>query len=191
MIRRQLLTALIVLIVLSVICGVIYPLVVTGVAQVALGGLANGSLIQKGGKTYGSKLIGQPFSDPKYFWGRLSATSPSPYNAAASSGSNYGPLNPALLEAVDGRIKALKAYDPDNSLPIPVDLVTYSGSGLDPDISQAAAIFQSHRVAKYRGLSDNQVREMIDRVTEGRQLGILGEPAVNVLKLNLALDGMQ
>ena len=142
----------------------------------------------KDGNSIGSELIGQPFSDPRYFWGRLSATAPFPYNAAASSGSNYGPLNPALTEAIQARIDALKAVDPDNNQPIPVDLVTSSASGLDPDISVAAALYQVPRVARYRGLSEEQVPCLVDRFTEGRQFGILGEPRVNVLKLNLALD---
>jgi K+-transporting ATPase ATPase C chain len=173
-----------------VITGIIYPLLVTGIAQLVFSHQANGSLIVKDGKKYGSELIGQEFSHPKYFWGRLSATSPSPYNAASSSGSNYGPLNPALAQAVEDRIMALKSYDPDNTLPIPVDLVTYSGSGLDPHISLAAAMYQSHRVAKYRGTTEDKILLLINRATEGRQLGILGEPRVNVLLLNLALDNI-
>jgi K+-transporting ATPase ATPase C chain len=152
---------------------------------------ANGSLIKQNGESIGSELIGQPFSDPKYFWGRLSATASSPYNAAASSGSNYGPLNPALTEAIQKRIDALKAVDPGNAQPIPVDLVTSSASGLDPDISIAAALYQVPRVARYRGLTEQQVHSLVDRFTEGRQFGILGEPRVNVLKLNLALDELK
>jgi potassium-transporting ATPase KdpC subunit len=136
-------------------------------------------------------LIGQQFDDPKYFWGRLSATSPSPYNASASSGSNYGPLNPALQEAVAARIKALKSYDPGNSLPVPVDLVTYSASGLDPHISLAAATYQLHRVARYRNVAVEKILAQVRGATEDRQLGILGEPRVNVLLLNLALDDMR
>ena len=176
--------------VFTVITGIIYPLLVTGIAQLVFNNQANGSLIDKDGKKYGSELIGQEFRDPEYFWGRLSATSPSPYNASASSGSNYGPLNPALAQAVEDRIKALKSYDPDNALPIPVDLVTDSGSGLDPHISLAAAIYQSHRVAKYRGTTEDKILPLINWATEGRQLGILGEPSVNVLLLNLALDNI-
>lgn len=172
----------------TVLCGVVYPLFITGIAQLIFRDQANGSLIVKEGKYLGSRLIGQPFSDPKYFWGRLSATAPVPYNAAASSGSNYGPLNPALKEAVQTRIASLRSYDPQNELPIPVDLVTYSASGLDPHISPAAALYQVHRVAKYRGLSEKEIMDLINRYTEGRQLGFLGEPRVNVLLLNLALD---
>jgi K+-transporting ATPase ATPase C chain len=165
--------------------------VVTGIAQAFFHHQANGSLIEKDGRNIGSGLIGQPFSDPKYFWGRLSATSPFPYNAAASSGSNYGPTNPALVDAVQARIDALKAVDPANNQPIPVDLVTSSASGLDPDISLAAANYQVARVARYRGLPEEQVKAFVDRFTRGRQFGILGEPRVNVLQLNLALDSSQ
>jgi K+-transporting ATPase ATPase C chain len=185
---RQLKIAVIFLGVFTVITGIIYPLFVTGVAHAFFHHQANGSLIETGGNVTGSELIGQPFSDPKYFWGRLSATEPFPYNAAASSGSNYGPSNPALLAAVEARIAALKAVDPDNDLPIPVDLVTASGSGLDPDISVAAADYQIARVARYRNLSVEQVQALVNQYTEGRQFGILGEPRVNVLELNLALD---
>jgi K+-transporting ATPase ATPase C chain len=185
---RQLKIALIFLGIFTVITGIIYPLFVTGIAQAFFHRQANGSLIEKNGAGVGSELIGQPFSDPKYFWGRLSATAPFPYNAAASSGSNYGPSNPALRDAVQARIDALKAVDPDNNEPIPVDLVTFSASGLDPDISVAAANYQVTRVARYRGLSEEQVKELVSKFTEGRQFGILGEPRVNVLKLNLALD---
>ncbi len=185
---RQLRTAVIMLGIFTVITGIIYPLFITGVAQAFFHRQANGSLLEKDGGTIGSELIGQPFSDPAYFWGRLSATAPFPYNAAASSGSNYGPSNPALREAVQARIDALKAVDPDNSAPVPVDLVTASASGLDPDISVAAAEYQVARVARYRGLSQAQVRGLVSQFTEGRQFGFLGEPRVNVLKLNLALD---
>lgn len=186
--RRQLRIALIFLGLFTVITGIIYPLVVTGIAQALFHHQANGSLIEENGKSLGSELIGQPFSDPKYFWGRLSATAPFPYNAAASSGSNYGPTNPALREAVQARIDALKAVDPGNNKPIPVDLVTYSASGLDPHISIAAANYQVPRVARYRGLSEEQVYTLLNHFTEGRQFGMLGEPRVNVLQLNLALD---
>jgi K+-transporting ATPase ATPase C chain len=185
---RQLKIALIFLGVFTVITGIIYPLFVTGLAQAFFRHQANGSLIETDGNVTGSELIGQPFSDPKYFWGRLSATEPFPYNAAASSGSNYGPSSPALLAAVEARIAALKAVDPDNDLPIPVDLVTASGSGLDPDISVAAADYQVARVARYRNLSVEQVQGLVNQYTEGRQFGIFGEPRVNVLKLNMALD---
>jgi K+-transporting ATPase ATPase C chain len=176
---------------LAVITGVIYPYAITGVAQVVFPAQANGSLIYRNGQPVGSALIGQPFDDPKYFWGRLSATGPFPYNAAASSGSNYGPLSSALSDAVKARIDALKAADPTNSQPIPVDLVTASGSGLDPHISPAAALYQAPRVARARGLSEDQVQALVTQFTEGRQFGILGEPRVNVLKLNLALDEMK
>lgn len=192
----QLRPALRMLLVMTVITGLIYPLVVTGIAQALFPHQANGSLIVINGKTYGSALIGQQFDDPKYFWGRLSATGDFPYNAfnaqtlTASSGSNYGPLNPALRAAVQARIDALKAADPGNVLPIPVDLVTASGSGLDPHISIAAATYQIHRVAASRGMSEEQVKSFVDTYTEGRQFGFLGEPRVNVLELNLALDGL-
>jgi K+-transporting ATPase KdpC subunit len=185
MMRRQLRYAIGFVVLFTVLTGVIYPLTVTGLAQALFRDRANGSLISDNGEVVGSELIGQPFSDPRYFWGRLSATE---YDAAASSGSNYGPTNPALLEAIQARIDALRAVDPDNEEPIPVDLVTASGSGLDPHISIAAAQYQVSRVARYRGLSEDEVSALVDRFTEGRQFGILGEPRVNVLKLNLALD---
>ena len=184
----QFLPALRMLVVLSVLTGIIYPYLVTGIAQLAFPGAANGSLIQADGKALGSSLIGQPFDDPKYFWSRPSATSPMPYNAGASSGSNQGPRNPALSDAVKDRIKALADADPDNKMPVPVDLVTASGSGLDPDISVAAALYQVHRVAKARGIAEDKVRALVDASTRGRTFGILGEPRVNVLELNLALD---
>jgi potassium-transporting ATPase KdpC subunit len=177
--------------VLTLLTGVLYPLVVTGIAQVAFPGAANGSLIVADGKTVGSSLIGQPFDDPKYFWSRPSATSPYPYNGAASSGSNQGPRNPALEDAVKNRIKAVRDADPGNSATVPVDLVTASGSGLDPHISVAAADFQVARVAKARGLSADAVRALIGQSTEGRTLGVLGEPRVNVLALNRGLDRAQ
>jgi K+-transporting ATPase ATPase C chain len=188
---RQLRIVLVFLGIFTVITGVIYPLFVTGMAQALFHHQANGSLIEKNGKSVGSELIGQPFSDPKYFWGRLSATAPFSYNAAASSGSNYGPSNPALREAIQARIDALKAVDPDNNQPIPVDLVTFSASGLDPHISIAAANYQVPRVARYRGLGEGQVYTLVNRFTEGRQFGILGEPRVNVLELNMALDAIK
>jgi K+-transporting ATPase ATPase C chain len=186
--RRQLRIAVIVLGLFTVLTGIVYPLVVTGLAQALFHHQANGSLIGANGTNIGSELIGQPFSDPKYFWGRLSATGPFPYNSASSSGSNYAPTNPALQEAIQARIGALRAVDPDNGDPVPVDLVTYSASGLDPHISVAAANYQVPRVARYRGLSEAQVYALVNRFTEGRQFAILGEPRVNVLQLNLALD---
>ena len=180
--------AIILLILFTVVTGLIYPAVVTGIAQLAMPGKANGSLIESGGKAVGSALIGQPFSDPKYFWSRPSATSPYPYNASASSGSNLGPTNPALIDAVTARIKALHDADPGNAAPVPVDLVTASASGLDPDISPAAAEYQVARVAKARGIDPAKLRELVEQATDGRQFGFLGEPVVNVLRLNLALD---
>jgi K+-transporting ATPase ATPase C chain len=186
---RQLRSAVIFLAIFTIITGVIYPLIVTGIAQVAFHHQANGSLIEsKDGKYIGSELIGQPFDDPGYFWARPSATAPFPYNAASSSGSNYGPLNPVLLDGIQKRIRALKAADPDNTRPVPVDLVTYSASGLDPHISIAAARYQVPRVARQRGLSETQVLALVTSFAQGRQLGILGEPRVNVLLLNHALD---
>jgi K+-transporting ATPase ATPase C chain len=173
---------------LTLITGIAYPLLVTGISQAAFHGKANGSLIERDGKAVGSTLIGQPFSDPKHFWSRASATSPYPYNASASSGSNQGPLNPALADAVTGRIKALRDADPGNTAPVPIDLVTASASGLDPHISPAAAEYQVERVAKARNLDSRKVRELVAQFTEGRQLGFLGEARVNVLELNLALD---
>ena len=188
--RAQLKTAIVLLALLTLMTGVIYPLVVTVIAQVAFPAQANGSLIVKDGKAIGSELIGQPFDDPKYFWGRLSATGPFPYNAAASAGSNYGPTNPVLIEMVQGRITALQAADPNNTRSIPVDLVTASGSGLDPHISPAAAEYQVARVARSRGLDESVVRQLVAQYTQGRDLGVLGEPRTNVLELNLALDEM-
>jgi potassium-transporting ATPase KdpC subunit len=176
------------LLVLTALTGIIYPLVVTGIAQVLFPKQANGTLIEKNGKVVGSELIGQPFSDPRCFWSRPSATGPVPYNAGASTGSNLGPTNPALEEAVKGRIAALKAADPDNTAPIPVDLVTASASGLDPHISPAAGEYQVSRVARLRDLPPKEVRRLVAAHTKGRQFGVLGEPRVNVLTLNLALD---
>lgn len=187
----QLRPAIVSFLVLTVLTGLLYPLVVTAVAQVAFPSQANGSLVMKDGKAVGSTLIGQPFEDPKYFWGRLSATSPFPYNAAASSGSNLGPTNKALTDKVQARIDALRQADPGNNAPIPVDLVTSSGSGLDPDISVAAADYQISRVARARGLSADAVRRLVAQYTQGRWLGIVGEPRVNVLQLNMALDAQE
>ena len=186
----QLKPALVVLVLLTLVTGVVYPLVVTGIAQAVFPSQANGSLILRDGKPVGSSLIGQPFDDPKYFWGRLSATAPFAYNAGASSGSNLGPINPALHAAAKGRIDALREADPGNQAPIPVDLVTASGSGLDPHISPAAAFYQVPRVARARHLDEERVRELVHTHIRHRQLGLLGEPRVNVLRLNLALDGM-
>jgi K+-transporting ATPase ATPase C chain len=188
MFLKNLRIAIITLGLFTVLTGLLYPLLVTGIAQLIFPGRANGSLIQKGGKLLGSELIGQPFRDPKYFWSRPSATTPYAYDAAASSGSNYGPLNPALLDSVKKRVQNLKTADPQNSLPIPVDLVTSSGSGLDPHISIAAAQYQISRVARARGMSQEKVRSLVSQYSQGRQLGFLGEPRVNVLELNLALD---
>jgi K+-transporting ATPase ATPase C chain len=177
------------LLVMTIVVGVIYPGLVTGVAQVLFPHAANGSVIEKDNKPLGSELIGQAFTDPKYFWSRPSATSPFPNNPSASGASNLGPTNSALTDAVKQRIDALHAADPDNTAPVPVDLVTASGSGVDPHISPAAAQYQLARVARMRGMDVTQVAKFVDQATEGRQLGVLGEPRVNVLKLNLLLDG--
>lgn len=185
--RSEIRPAVLMLVVLTLVTGVFYPLLVTGLAQLVFPRQANGSLIVEEGKVVGSSWIGQPFSDPKYFWSRLSATSPA-YNAAASSGSNLGPLNPALLDAVRARIDSLRAADPDAPLPVPVDLVTASGSGLDPHISVAAAQYQVARVARARGMTPADVSGLVAAHTTGRFLGVIGEPVVNVLELNLALD---
>ena len=190
MIFSNLKPALMMIILMTVLLGGVYPAVITGIAAVLLPWQANGSLIEKDGKTVGSALIGQPFSDPGHFWSRPSATGPFPYNAAASSGSNQGPLNPALTDAVTARIKALRDADPGNTASVPADLVTASGSGLDPHISPAAAEYQVARVAKARNLDPAQVRALVDEFTEGRQLGFLGEPRVNVLRLNIQLDSV-
>lgn len=187
---RQLRAAAVVLALMTILTGVLYPLAVTGVAQAVFPHQANGSVIQRSGQDVGSRLIGQSFDDPRYFWGRLSATSP-PYNAASSSGSNYGPRNPALAHAARQRLSALRAADPENAAPVPVDLLTSSASGLDPDISVAAALYQAARVARVRGLDAAKVRSLLMRRAEGRQLGVLGERRVNVLELNLALDSLQ
>ena len=183
--------AVVLLAVLTVVTGILYPLAVTALAQVVFPDQANGSLIRQGDRVVGSALIGQPFDDPSYFWGRPSATAPVAYNAAASAGSNLGPSNPALVAAVQARVAALHAVDPANTQPVPVDLVTASASGLDPHISVAAANYQVSRVAGARGMTDEAVRTLVEQATEGRQLGFLGEPRVNVLKLNLALDAVE
>ena len=177
--------------VLTLLFGLVYPFAFTGLAQILFSKQANGSLIYRDGKPIGSHLIGQPFDEPKYFWSRLSATSPMPYNAAASSGSNLGPTNPALMKAVQDRIEALHKADPANKEPIPVDLVTASGSGLDPHITPAGALYQAARVARVRGMTEAAVRVLVQRHTEGRFLGLIGEPTVNVLELNLDLDGVK
>jgi K+-transporting ATPase ATPase C chain len=185
---REIRIATLVFLALTVLTGVIYPAVVTLVAAVAFPAQASGSLIRVDGRLVGSRLIGQPFSSPRYFWGRPSATTPMPDNGAVSSGSNQGPLNPALTTAVQARVAALRAADPGNTQPVPVDLVTASGSGLDPEISIAAAEYQLPRVARERGLSEEKVRRQLQAATKGRTFGVLGEPRVNVLELNLALD---
>ena len=187
-IRRQLRSALILLGVMVLFTGIIYPVLVTLIAQVVFPRQANGSLIESEGKYLGSELIGQQFDQDRYFWGRPSATLPSPYNGSASAGSNYGPSNEELLVNIQKRIEALKNSDPENTMPIPVDLVTYSASGLDPHISLAAALYQIPRIARQRHVSEESLQEIVKRYTEGRQFGVLGEPRVNVLRLNLALD---
>jgi len=185
---KELRPAAISFLLLTLLTGIAYPLLVTGISQATMSGKANGSLIVKDGKPVGSSLIGQAFSDPKYFWGRPSATGPVPNNAAASSGSNLGPTNPALMDAVKARVQALRDADPGNTQAVPVDLVTASASGLDPHISPAAAEYQLARVARVRNLNPDAVHKLVAEHTEGRQFGILGEPRVNVLELNLALD---
>jgi K+-transporting ATPase ATPase C chain len=192
----QIRASLVALALFTLVCGVAYPLLVTGVAQAAFHSQANGSVIVRDGHEVGSRLIGQYFDDPKYFWGRLSATldangKPLGYNASASAASNLGPTNPALIDEVTGRVDALRAADPDNKTPIPADLVTSSGSGLDPDISPAAAAYQVRRVAKARGLDEARVAALVAQHTGDRTLAVLGEPRVNVLELNLALDTAQ
>ena len=183
--------ALMLFVLLTIVTGVVYPAVVTAVGQAVFPHQANGSLIDDGGKTVGSEIIGQQFDAPYYFWGRLSATTPNPYNAQSSSGSNLAATNPALVDEVKGRIAALHAADPANTAAVPVDLVTSSGSGLDPDISPAAAEYQAGRVANARGIDRERVETLIAAHTRGRQLGVFGEPRVNVLQLNLALDNLK
>jgi potassium-transporting ATPase KdpC subunit len=189
--RSLLRPALVLFVVLTLLTGVVYPLAVTGLAQLAFPARANGSLIIAGDKAVGSELIGQPFSSPKYFWGRPSATTPQPYNGTASSGSNLGPTNPALADAVKDRVAALRAADPGNTAAVPVDLVTASGSGLDPDVSLAAAYYQVPRVAHERGLAAEAVKRVVDAQANTAWLGVLGEPTVNVLRLNRALDTLR
>jgi potassium-transporting ATPase KdpC subunit len=189
--KRLAVTALGMLAIMTLITGVLYPLAVTAIAETAFPHQARGSLIVVDGKTRGSELIGQPFEDPKYFWGRLSATSPTPYNAGASTGSNLGPTNEALTKAAKARMDALRAADPTNEAKIPVDLVTSSASGLDPDITPAAAAYQAPRVARLRGIPEDRVRALVTSNTKERTFGFLGEKRVNVLLLNMALDREQ
>jgi potassium-transporting ATPase KdpC subunit len=190
MIREQIKPALMTFLILTIITGVIYPLLVTGIAKGFFREKATGSLIYQNGKTVGSALIGQPFDDPRYFWSRPSATSPVSYNAAASSGSNFGPMNPLFIDAVKSRITAIKSADPDNNKLIPVDLITSSASGLDPHISLAGAYYQIPRIARLRGLSEDTLKTIVEQHTSGRFLGLIGEPVVSVLQLNLALDDL-
>jgi K+-transporting ATPase ATPase C chain len=186
--KAHLRPALLIFVLLTLVTGLIYPLLVTLLAQVLFPYQANGSIVMRNGDPVGSELIGQPFNDPRYFWSRPSATGPTPYNAAASTGSNLGPTNPTHLDAVKGRVEAVRQSHPDQNGPVPVDLVTTSGSGLDPHISPAAAEYQVSRVARTRGMSVDDVRRLVDAHTRGRSLGLLGEPRVNVLQLNLALN---
>jgi K+-transporting ATPase ATPase C chain len=183
--------AVVLFLLLSLLCGLLYPLLVTGLARLLVPQQAAGSILTRDGRPIGSRLIGQSFSDPRYFWGRPSATTPQPYNGTASTGSNLGPLNPQLTDAIKARVTALRAADPTNSAPVPIDLVTASGSGLDPEISVAAANYQAARVARARGLAPERVQALIAQHTEGRLLGVIGEPRVNVLELNLALDALK
>ena len=186
--RKTFRPALVVFALLTLLTGIVYPAIIGAIGALAFPGKARGSIVERDGKAVGSELLGQPFSAPGYFWSRPSATGPHAYNGAASSGSNLGPMNPALVEAVAARIAALRAADPGNDAPVPVDLVTASGSGLDPHISPAAAEYQLSRVARERGMPVERVRELIAGATRGRTFGIFGEPRVNVLELNLALD---
>ena len=188
---KQLRTALVLLVLMTALCGAVYPLAVTALAQLLFPSQANGSLVVEDGRAVGSQLIGQPFDEPRYFWGRPSATAPFPCNAAASGGSNLGPSNPALRAVVADRVHRLRASDPGNGAPIPVDLVTASASGLDPHVSASAALWQVPRVARVRGLCEADVRRLLEEYTEGRQLGLYGERRVNVAELNRALDRMR
>jgi K+-transporting ATPase ATPase C chain len=188
--RSLLRPAVVLFVFFTVLTGFVYPLAITGIAQAAFGHAASGSIVSRDGKPIGSSLIGQNFSDPKYFWGRPSATTPQPYAGTASSGSNLGPLNPALIDGIKGHIQALRAADPGNSAPIPVDLVTASASGLDPEESIAAALYQAPRVARARGVPLRVVRTVVEAHSQARWLGAFGEPRVNVLALNLALDDL-
>ncbi|HZK31010.1 MAG TPA: potassium-transporting ATPase subunit KdpC, partial [Methanoregula sp.] len=190
MIRKQAKPALVIFFLLTILTGIIYPLVITGIAQLVFPVQSNGNLIEHNGKIVGSSLIGQPFTSSKYFWGRLSSTSPVPYNSGVSGGSNLGPTNPALLDEVKARVNALHSADPDNSQPIPVDLVTSSASGLDPDISVAGAKYQVPRIARERNMSESDVNALVEQQTEPQQFDLFGEPRVNVLKINLALDDL-
>jgi K+-transporting ATPase ATPase C chain len=186
--RSKLRPAIVEITIFTLLTGVLYPLLITGIDHVFFARQANGSMIIRNSQVVGSVLLGQQFDDPRYFWGRLSATLPFPYNSTSSKGSNLGVANPLLVQEVKERIAALKAADPGNNAPIPIDLVTSSGSGLDPDISVAAAMYQVPRVARARGETEDEVRTLVDQFTQGRQFGVLGEPRVNVLLLNLALD---
>jgi potassium-transporting ATPase KdpC subunit len=188
---RQLRAALVVLLAMTLLTGVAYPLLVTAVAQAAFRDKANGSLLVRGGSVKGSALIGQPFDDPRYFWGRPSTTSPMPYNGGASSGSNLGPTNKALLDAIKARVEALRTADPGNTSAIPADLATASASGLDPHITPAAALYQIARVARTRGVDEARLRELVAKYTKPRLFSVLGEPHVNVLLLNMALDDVR
>jgi len=188
MFNKQIKPALLILATFTVIAGVLYPLVITAIGQIVFPRRADGSIVFRNGKPVGSSLIGQEFSDPKYFWGRLSATSPTGYNPLPSSGSNFGPLNPALREQVEKRVKRLQSADPQNKSLIPVDLVTASASGLDPHVSVAGALYQVPRVARVRGVSQEQIIALVKEYTTGRLVGVFGEPVVDVLQLNIALD---
>jgi K+-transporting ATPase ATPase C chain len=188
---KSVVQSVLMIVVMTLVLGIAYPFAITGLAALLFPAQATGSILERDGAAVGSALLGQPFDDPKYFWGRPSATAPMPYNGAASSGSNLGPTNPALADAVKARVEKLRAADPGRSGPVPADLVTASGSGLDPHISPAGAAYQVPRVASARGLAPDRVSALVAAHTEGRQWGFLGEPRVNVLRLNLALDGVR